>query len=160
MREGSVRYAPHGSHLGPGAFNRRIGSRPLPLREQLRGLRGPLILHRMVKRELVVESPAEHGKGQQHCECQCWIPVSSFAVEGQQSSGPTISDSASTKNRRGMPMYNVGCVLRPLICLEAPDSSLFTERMSGKPCSTISIRDESDRMESFRGCTRRRMAAD
>ena len=128
----------HGSPPAPAAFDLQIGSRSLPLREELRGLRGPLILHRMVKRELVVKSPAEDSEGQQHCERQCWIRAPSFAVDGQQDGAPTISDSASMKNCKAVQMYFVGFVLRPVIRLESPESSLFTILMRGKLCSRLS----------------------
>lgn len=129
----------HGSPPAPAAFDLQIGSRSLPLREELRGLRGPLIFRRMVKRELVVKSPAEDSEGQQHCERQCWIRAPSFAVDGQQDGAPTISDSASRKNCKVVPMYFVGFVLRPVIRLEAPESSLFTALMRAKLCSRLSV---------------------
>jgi len=132
----------HGSPPAPAAFDLQIGSGSLPLREELRGLRGPLIFRRMVKRELVVKSPAEDSEGQQHCERQCWIRAPSFAVDGQQDGAPTISDSASRKNCKVVPMYFVGFVLRPVIRLESPESSLFTILtilMRAELCSRLSV---------------------
>ncbi len=116
-------------------------------------MRGPLILHRMVEREFVVESPAEDSEGQQHCKCQGWIRVPSFAVEGQQEGAPTNLNSASTKTCKAAPMYFVGFIPRPVICLEAPDSSLLTTLIRGKLCSRLSGSPGVARMERFRGCT-------
>ena len=111
-------------------------------------MRSRLMLHRMVERQLVVKAPAKDSEGQQHYERQCWIPASSFAVEGQQDGATTISDSASTKDRESVPMCFVGFILRPVIRLGVPGSSLFTATMRG-----YQARLESHRRERLRGYT-------
>lgn len=101
-------------------------------------MRGRLMLHRMVERQLVVKTPEKDSEGQQRCERQRWIPATSFAVESQQDGAITISDSASVTNRERIPMAFVGFILRPVIRLEAPESSLFAATMRRKLCSRVS----------------------
>ena len=57
-------------------------------------------------------------------------------------------------------MQFVRFVLRPFICLGAPDSSLLLGRIRRSSFEGYRARTESDRMERLRGCTHPRMAAD